>query len=373
MMKMEDIVLLSKSKLKGHNPCKIKGYVLRPTDDTEIYVVPKRALEVLDVLIDEKPAMFRNPKGHMPPELFDPYCLGPVKSIEAFFTAGLNNVGPPQNHAPLHGTFSQKKAKILQYIEEKNKTGLKGIIRATDLVSGPDITVERCVYAKKGERAFFIEDKLRANLSSYYMWLYHPVLNLENKMKLLINARDVVARDLISNCDIERYDIIENVREGVYVFPPTQPKNKKDYSTVRQENFERCYVIKPKRDNNGDVYAALVNAEEDKGAYIKYNLDDFTPQQAFHFWKNPRDGCAGLEVGSTFMGWEYAKKHNLLCFLKKGSEHTYRIKVGFLMGKEEVRDFVTKHELGSTKPKIHRANGKGQGNSHSRLDEFYKN
>ena len=58
-MSDDDLVLL-----EGFNPDGVRGVVLRPADDTEVYVVPDRALEVLDVLVGGEPAMWRNPAGH---------------------------------------------------------------------------------------------------------------------------------------------------------------------------------------------------------------------------------------------------------------------------------------------------------------------
>jgi len=334
-------------KLKGLNPHKVKGYRLKPTEDMEVYVVPERALEVLDVLIDGEPVMFRNPQGHMPAKMFDSHGLGPLKSIEGFFTAGIENVGPPTEQFPLHGTLSQKKA----YKVGNSKKKVEGWINTTEIVVGPDIKIKRKVYVKKGRRAFYIKDTLKANKSSEYMFLYHPCFPVENGTRLVANIAEVVSRDSWADIEIEKFNVFEKVGRGVCRFPPTKPED--NLEKAIEENFERCYAMTLLADRKANVYAALIDRKKESGAYIRFNLFNFNQEQlVFQFWKNPRDSCAGLEIGNSFMGREYAKKNNLMSFLKKEEKHIYSIKIGFLRGKREVREFIRKH-IWEIEPKIY--------------------
>jgi len=88
------------------------------------------------------------------------------------------------------------------------------------------------------------------------------------------------------------------------------------------------------------VRAMLVAPDGESAGYVKYDTGRFDAvQQALQLWKNPRDGASGLEVGSCFMGWDYANEHGLLCRLAQGEEHTYEIEIGFLRGRAEVDAF----------------------------------
>jgi len=211
-----------------------------------------------------------------------------------------------------------------------------------------DTTIKRKVYVKKGERAFCVEDTLESRGDSEYMLLYHPCFPVENGTRFTGNANVVVSRDSWADIDIEKFDLFERVGEGscslfrnTGKICPTKPED--NIEKAVEENFERCYAMTILADGTADVYAALLN--EDNGVYIRHNLFEFGDEQlAFQFWKNPVDGCAGLEVGSTFMGKKYAEENNLMSHLKKGERRTHKIKIGFLKGKEEVDDFIKEHK-----------------------------
>lgn len=354
-------------RINGHNPDDVTGIILAPREDTKIHVAPRRALEVLDVTVGDKHVMWLNPKGHLA------YRRGGgLEHIEAFFTAGPENVGGPSMGLPLHGSFSLTPAKEWEPIKTDRGDGVEGLIDVTDMVRGPYMTVHRKVIALTGKAAFVVEDTLEAQVGSMFMFLYHPNFPVQNRTQLVANPTVVVARDLISNCDIERYNIFENVGEGLAGLPATQP-NGRDFTAVRRENFERAYVMKMQPDDKGDIYVMLVSPDLRTAAYVRYNTNDFMyMQQAFQFWKNPRGGSSGLEVGSTFMGREYASQHDLECCLNKGQKLTYRIEVGFLTNIGEVRDFIAAHNLGTTKPEIIEADGDGPNHSHSKLFQYYK-
>ncbi|MBN2583061.1 MAG: DUF4432 family protein, partial [Planctomycetes bacterium] len=292
---------------------------------------PERGLEVLDVLIGGKPVMYRNPSGHRGRLSYNAVGLGPVRSIEAFFTGGLENAGAPEGPLPLHGTFSQTPARQWQRTETG---GVRGTIDCRIMVAGPSLVVERAVEPVKGKRAFRVIDDIRATVGGNYMWLYHPNFPVVEGTRFTSSERLVVPRpDGIAEKGMDRYRTFERVGQGVTRWPPSS----EDAAAVAEENFEKCYIMSVEPDARGDVRAALVAPDGGSAAYVLYNVAHFHDnQRAFQFWKNPRDGVSGLEVGSTFLGWTYASEHGLLCSIATGETHHYEIEVGFLTSRKEV-------------------------------------
>jgi hypothetical protein len=226
------------------------------------------------------------------------------------------------------------------------------------VVTGPYIEVERTVTVCTDRKAFIVKDVLTnskiANDRPYkgdspYMLLYHPNFPLHDNDRLFANARTAVPRDLISNCDMAWFASISGVGQGYAMSPPSQPMGD-NFDQVRKENFERCYVLDLAPNAKGHVFAALISAKNDSGAYIRYNVQQFTKPMAFQFWRNPRGGSSGLEVGSAFMGRAYAMEHDLMSVLKAGEKHTYELEVGFLKGKKEVAEFIEKNHLAVARP-----------------------
>ena len=342
------------SLLQGFNPDGVEGVVLRPTADMEVYVVPDRGLEVLDVLIDGRPVMYRNPAGHRGRMSYQRAGLGPLSHIEGAFTAGPDNVGVATEALPLHGTFTVTPAADLQ---RTSSGGVRGKMNCSKMVVGPNIIVERTVEPVEGRRAFRIVDEIRATITSDYMWLYHPNFPVADGTRLVCSETVVVPRpgEAISGLGAENYRLFERVGEGRTRFPRSDP----DPTAVAEENFEKCYIMQVKPDAAGLVRAALVAPDGDSAAYVKYNVRDFaTLQQQFQFWKNPRDASAGLEFGSTFLGWAYAARHGLLGCIKKGETHRYECEIGFLTTRAEVEAFT--REIPKVGPaEIRRTDGEG--------------
>jgi len=320
--------------LKGFNPDGVRGVVLRPTKDCQVYAVPGRGLEVLDVLIDGEPVMWRNPAGHRGRFSWQGAGLGPLPCIEAGFTGGLENAGAPNGPLPLHGTFSVTPA--LDW--RRTRTGgVSGVVDCRRLVVGPSIVVERAVEPVKGRRAFRYIDRLTALVASDYMWLYHPNFPVEEGTTFVSSETLVVPRpDGVAEKGLKGYRSYERVGEGCARFPPGTSE-----AAVEEENFEQCFIMRLVPDAAGNVRAMLRGPDGDSAAYVKYNANALPPEQrAFQLWKNPRDGVSGLEVGSPFMGWSWAAQRGLLSHLRANETRTYEIEIGFLRGRKEVEAFA---------------------------------
>lgn len=322
--------------LPGFNPDAVEGVVLRPTSDTEVYVVPDRGLEVLDVLIDGRPVMYRNPAGHRGRCSYQRAGLGALMHLEGAYTCGPDNVGVFTDALPLHGTFTVTPARD---VKGTATGGVRGTMNCSKLVTGPNIIVTRTVEPVEGRRAFRLIDELTATVTSDYMWLYHPNFPVVTGTRFLSSETVVVPRvnEAISGIGAENYRLFERVGEGHTRFPRTDP----DPAAIVEENFEKCYIMQVKPDAAGLVRAALVAPDGASAAYVKYPIAPFAhTQQTFQLWKNPRDGSSGLEFGSTFMGWAYAAKHGLLGCIKKGETHRFECEIGFLTTRSEVDAFT---------------------------------
>ncbi|MBS3098154.1 DUF4432 family protein [Candidatus Woesearchaeota archaeon] len=342
----KDLVLL-----EGLNPDRVKG-IVTGSKDMKIYVDPRRGLDIPDVLINGEPVMFRNPSGHRSVETYNTFGLGPVPHFEGVLTTGPENVGGfnVELGVSLHGTFTATPADP-DSLQRTESGGIKGTIYVGRIVVGPQLIVERTIEPVEGKFAFTIDDRIRSacdGVEQYYMWLYHPNFPVKDSTTLCSSERIVIPRpgDLKSIVDAEFYREFQKVKKGVAICPPSGDSEEK----IREENFEKCYIMVMEPDKEGDVYAMLISPDGNKAAYIRYNVNDFQDvQQAFQFWKNPRDGASGLEIGSTFLGWEFAKRKGLLCNLSH-KEHHYKIEIGFLMTGNEVNQF--KEKIPATKPVV---------------------
>ncbi len=323
--------------LPGFNPDGVQGLRIPLSTDAEIYAVPDRGLEVLDALVDGRAAMYRNPAGHRGRRSYTAHGRGPMRSIEAAFTAGPENVGAPEEGLPLHGTFSQTPARNWR---RSLAGGAIGAVDCRHLVTGPRIVVERAVEPVDGKRAFRIVDSLEAEVASDYMWLYHPNFAVAEGAEFVCSERIVAPRpDGIAEYALDAYRTFTNVGGGSAAWPPAAG----DPQAVRRENFETCFIMSVEPDQAGDVRAALIAPDRSSGAYVRWRPTDFQPsQQAFQLWRNPRDAVAGLEVGSTFFGWSTARRHGLLARLEPGEAHRYEIEIGFLKGAGEVDEFLAR-------------------------------
>jgi len=363
--------------IPGFNPHDVQGYrIVSPADpDLVIWVARDRALEPLCVTIGDQPVMYANPRGHLKAPIPGDW----TSHIEGYFTGGLDNAGAPVDKwdLPLHGTFSLTPAQKIQVNNNGDK--ITGVIDVTRMVTDPYLSVLRTVEAQGKHRSFVVADTVTAEADSEFMYLPHPNFPVRDGTRFYGNPQAVVASDLISNTDMDTFQVFKDVGKGSARFPPTQPlQNGSNLADVRRENFERCYVMNMEPGKLGFVHVALVAPDMEIGAFLRYRPDDFMPmQQAFQYLTNPRGGSAGLELGSCSKGREYAQDteahggRSLMCALEAGESHQFATEVGFLRGKSEVKGFIDQHGLRSGDFNITRADGLGPDNSHSELWKMY--
>lgn len=334
---------VSTTPLPGFNPHNVRGVELPLADDARAYVVPDRGLDVLEVRVQGESAMWANPAGHLRRP------IGDLAHVEGFFTAGLENTGPPVMGLPLHGTYAWRPAaEVRQTTAPGGQAAVEGVVAAVDMVRGPYLQVHRQVRAVGARRAFLIEDTVTATVESEFMLLYHPNFPATEGAKLEMQAEVVAARDAISDYEIEGYATLRRVGEGRAVLPPAETA-----PAIVEENFERCYAIKPVRDADGGVTAMLTAADNASAVYVRYGAAGFdAAQRIFYYWKNPRGGVAGLEFGNCPLGRDYARQHNLLSRLAGGEQRRYQVEVGFLRSADEVDQFRTQHRLDRATPEL---------------------
>jgi hypothetical protein len=354
---MNDVSLVKLDGLRQGK--KVKAVKLTGYDSLEVFSVPSRGGDILDVKVSGESAMMINSRGHINGNEIDTFGLQLVNWVEGFTTCGPDNVGGPTAAYSGHGTFSHSPL----LIEKATETEVTGVVSCVNLVLGPYIDVRRTVSVSQEERSYTVTDELMPGRiegnrpyegENDYMWLYHPNFPIQDGDRLFCNARCACARDLLCNCDIDQFATMSQVGKGKAVFPPTQPEGD-NFGAVREENFERCYVMDMEPDAEGNVYAAMISADDSKGSYIRYNVNQFKKPMAFQFWRNPRGGTVGLEVGTTFMGRDYAMEHGLMGVLKAGETHTYEVEVGFLRGADEVKEFVEEQKIGVASPQLVKA------------------
>jgi hypothetical protein len=171
------------------------------------------------------------------------------------------------------------------------------------------------------------------------MWLYHPNFPVADGARFASSETLVVPRpDGIAKWGLKSYRTCAGVGRGSCRFPPAT-----DQRGVEEENFEQCFIMHLRPDGDGVCRAMLVAPGGEAAAYVAWRPGQFDPvQRAFQFWKNPRDGVSGLEVGSPFMGWTWAAERGLLSRLGAGEQRTFEIEIGFLRGRDEVETLAAR-------------------------------
>ena len=325
------------TELPGFNPHGVRGFALPSTDDVTVHACPTRGLDVLDVRRGDTPLMWTHPAGHFGRP------IGDLDHIEGFFTAGVENVGPPSMGLPLHGTFGWRCADELQSGEDDDGPYVAGVLRCTDMVRGPYLDVHRRVTALRDRPGFRVEDQLRATVASEFMWLYHPNFRVADGTRLVANPRTITARDEIADRGIERWADFDDVGIGHAALPP---------DASREQNFERCYVVDLRPDDDGGVTSMLVAADGGSGACVRYRGDFDNAQSKIHLWKNNRGGVCGMERGQTFKGRQWATENGLMSVVTPGSPRRYTVEVTFPSTAEAVADIVDRYDLGTTTPEL---------------------
>ena len=74
-------------------------------------------MDILEARIDNEPVLWSHPSGHLQ------YPCADLDHIEGFFTAGIENTGPPAMGLPLHGSFGWRWADGIELIENEKGTG----------------------------------------------------------------------------------------------------------------------------------------------------------------------------------------------------------------------------------------------------------
>ena len=333
---------MKKERLPGINPQNVEGFVLRPVDDTQFYVVPSRGMDILEARINHQPVLWSHPSGHLKQP------CGDLDHIEGFFTAGIENTGPPAMGLPVHGSFAWRWADSLEWIDTKESVGVRGTIHATDMVRGPYVDVTRTVSAHRGRRGFRVEDVFTANVDSDFMLLYHPNFPVREGDTFTANALAVKSRDPISDLGLGSFSSFMAVGQGQAVLPPSR-----EAPEVVNENFEQAYVILLKPDPDGFITAMLVAGDNQSATVIRYGGDGFDScQQSFVLWKNPRGSVCGMERGNTFCGREWAKDNNLVSRISCGQTRTYIIEVDFLIDEQAIDAAIARYDIGGCSPEL---------------------
>ncbi|MEM6688439.1 MAG: DUF4432 family protein [Planctomycetota bacterium] len=311
----------SLASIPGFNPHQVRGCRLHGGKGLELYASPERALEVLEASVDGRSLLWSNPSGHLS------RALGWLDHIEAFFTAGVENVGPPAMGMPLHGTFSLRAADDVQVGVDGEDAYVEGTIHCTDMVRGPYIDVRRRVIALADRAAFRIEDEVSARVDSQFMWLYHPNFPVQEGTRFVTAATQVRARDAISNRDLKSYGKFVSVNRGIANMPP-------DCSA--EQNFECCFFIDPIECDQGSVTALLIDSDGNAATRIRYSGDFDEFQSQLILWKNPRGGVCGIERGNLPIGREEAANRNTISVAKSNQMRRYQAEVDFIQGQENV-------------------------------------
>ncbi|MCD6167510.1 aldose 1-epimerase family protein [bacterium] len=302
-------------------------------------VLPGRGMDISYAEYQGKSLCWRSPTGEVAASYFEPEGFGWLRNFFAglLTTCGLSYFGEPctdeGQSLGLHGRASNIPARNVcaagEWQNDEYVMWVTGEIRETT-VFGENLCLKRKISTKLGENRFFIQDKVE-NLGwekTPLMVLYHfnggyPVV--DGGGRLLCPKVSFVPRDEDAKVEAEKHD---------QFLPPTPHFR------------ERVYYIDCKPDEEGNVYAALVNKNfnhgEGFGFYIKYKKEQLP---VLVEWKMNGEGhyVVGVEPATNRVeGRHKERTSGTLKFLEPGEICHFDLEVGVLSSNEEIAEFERK-------------------------------
>jgi len=245
-------------------------------------------------------------------------------------TCGLSNVGIANmdngKEHPLHGVITGIPAENVKvdYSWHGNNLdiSIEGTVREAS-VFGPDLTLQRLIWTRMGERKIFIED--RVTNEGYHpcpiMFLYHinigwPILDKESV--LIIPSRNTIPRDAAAEEDMDRFASFQ----------------------APQKNYEeKVFFHEMIPDSAGNIQMAVINSSLESpcfGIYIKYPYKELP---RFTQWKMIGEGVyvLGIEPGNCEVrGRAWEREKGTLQYVESGKSRTFHLEIGVITTPEEV-------------------------------------
>lgn len=283
------------------------------------------------------PLSWCSPTGDVAPGYFEPEGFGWLRSFHGglVVTCGMTYAGAPcvdnGKELGLHGRISNTPAKNTwvdgEWQGDDYIMWAQGRVKEAT-VFGENIRLTRRVWAKLGEKRFFIHDVVE-NMGFdpiEHMYLYHinmgfPVV--DDGTELLGPSRNVRPRDAEVEKGKEQYARFSNPVPGYK---------------------EKVYYHDMGSDAEGNVYVGLVNRGlgDGFGIYVKYSKMELP---RFTEWKMMGQGTyvVGLEPANCLVeGRVKERERGTLVFLAPGEKREYNLEIGVLSSRQDILDLESR-------------------------------
>lgn len=293
-------------------------------------VLPSRALDISAAWYKGMALAWRSPTGDVHPAYYEPEGLGWLRSFFGGLvaTCGLANAGAPcvdqGQSLGLHGRIGNTPAYAVladgEWQGDEYAMAVRGKVRQS-AVFGEDLLLTRCISAKLGESRLVIEDVVE-NLAwepSPLQLLYHCNLGyplVDEGSRMLLSTAGAVPRDAEAEQGKEAYAACQAPAAGYK---------------------EKVYYHDLSPSSDGNVAVALVNDRLGLGVYIRYRKDELP---RFTEWKMMGEGTyvVGLEPANCQVeGRNKDRERGILQFIQPGEVRRFRLEIGVLDGKDEIR------------------------------------
>jgi len=302
----------------------------------EFTVVPDRGMDIFAAKYQGMSLAWHSAVGPAAPSFYEPEGLGWLRSFAGGLvaTCGLTYAGAPTvdegEELGLHGRVSNLPASgVLAagcWEGDEYVMSASGELRES-VVFGANLHLFRRVWARLGERRFFINDVVtnEGYHRTPHMMLYHinlgfPVVDAGSR--LVTPSAKVTPRDDEARKGASEYNII------------TDPI---------PEFSEQVFYHDMTPDDDGYVWAATINPTlwrgEPFGVYVKYRKEQLP---RFIEWKMMGEGdyVVGMEPANCGVeGRNVDREKGTLVFLEPGEERQYQLELGLIVGEDEYEEF----------------------------------
>lgn len=304
----------------------------------EFSVLPSRGMDIAWASYQGKAISFLSKTGVVKPEMFEKDGLSFLRSFTCglLTTCGLTYMGAPcidrGEELGLHGRISHIPAREVsvdqRWAGDEFLMEISGKVIQSAMF-GERMVLERRIHTELGARKLQIYDVIRNEGFSEQplMLLYHinfgyPVISESTRLiqseKTLVTGRDEDARG-----GLDRYD----------QFDPPLPGYREQ---VFFHDLSKC------RKKAG--YSCLFNDRLKYGAYVKYNLEEFSHLGQ---WKMMGEGdyVVGIEPGNWLpLGRAEARARKELTFLKPFETREFHYEIGVVESEGEIADILQGEE-----------------------------
>ncbi len=315
----------------------VQAVEFRTGSGLDFTVVPGRGMDISFASYKGTPLAWRAPCGEISGARHEPDGLGWLRGFYGglMVTCGLTHYGPPcedgDESLGLHGRASYLAADRVSVGGEWDGDDYIVCVSGRTVQSvlfGENVQLERKIWAKLGEKRFFVEDR---------------VTNC---------GHETTPHAILYHCNFG-YPLVD---EGSRLLVPEKGFEPRDEEAARGEPFnmfapvpgfkERCFYHHAVANCDGLVRAGIVNRRLSLCGYVRYRLEELPWLLQ---WKMLGEGSyvVGVEPGNCSVdGRVKAREKGVLKSLEPGEEKRYRLELGVLDTDDEIEAFESECKTG---------------------------